>query len=129
MILEINITVRQDPCFYMMWVERKQYLFEAIRSAILTEYKLHAQINWIVLILQKQWKMKSQCQRSLQKSESVAVRNVSEFRIFSCIFFPVFGVNTEIYSVNLRLQWKYGKMWTRKTAHLDTFNFQCLLRD
>ena len=28
-------------------------------------------------------------------------------------YFPVFGLNREIYSVNLCIQFKYGKIWTR----------------
>ena len=48
------------------------------------------------------------------------VKNV-QMRTFSGPYFPVFGLNTEIYSVNLRIQSKYRKIRTRKTPHLDDF--------
>ena len=34
--------------------------------------------------------------------------------------FPAFGLNTEIYSLNLRIQSKCGKMRTRKTPNTNT---------
>ena len=42
-------------------------------------------------------------------------------RSFSCSHFSAFGLNTEIYSVNLRIQPKPGKIRTRKTRSTDTF--------
>ena len=42
-------------------------------------------------------------------------------RSFSGPYFPVFGLNTEIYSVNLRIQSECGKIQTRKTQNTDTF--------
>ena len=59
---------------------------------------------------------------------------VSEYGVFSGPYFPVFGLNTEIYSVNLLIQFglnkeitgKYGvnagKYGTEKTPYLDTFH-------
>ena len=43
------------------------------------------------------------------------------FRSFSGPYFPAFGLNTEIYSVNLRIQFVCGKIRTRKTPNTDTF--------
>ena len=40
---------------------------------------------------------------------------------FSGPYFPAFGLNTDIYSVNLRIQSKCGKIRTRKTRNTDTF--------
>ena len=40
---------------------------------------------------------------------------------FSGPYFPVFGMNTKIYGINLRIQSKYGKIRTRETPYLDTF--------
>ena len=37
-------------------------------------------------------------------------------------YFPVFILKTEIYSVNLRIQFEYRKIRTRKTPYLDTFH-------
>ena len=36
--------------------------------------------------------------------------------------FPAFGLNTERYSVSLRVQSECGKMWTRITPNTDTFH-------
>ena len=40
---------------------------------------------------------------------------------FSGKYFPVFGMNTEIYRVNLPIQDKCKKKRTRKTPNMDTF--------
>ena len=45
----------------------------------------------------------------------------SVFGVFSGPYFPAFGLNMEIFSVNLRIQSKCGKIWTRKTQNTDTF--------
>ena len=42
-------------------------------------------------------------------------------RSFSGPYFPAFGLNTEIYSVSLRIQFECGKIRTRKTPNTDTF--------
>ena len=40
---------------------------------------------------------------------------------FSGSYFPAFGLNTEIYHVNLRIQSECAKIWTGKTPNIDTF--------
>ena len=50
--------------------------------------------------------------KTLSFNISVALK-VSKYRVFSGPYFPVFGLNTEIYSVHLRPE---------KTPHLDTFH-------
>ena len=47
---------------------------------------------------------------------------VSYDGVFSGPYFPVFGLNMEIYSVNLRIQPEYGKIWTRKNSVLGHFS-------
>ena len=42
-------------------------------------------------------------------------------RSFSVPYFLAFGLNTEIYSVNLCIQSECGKIWTRKTPHMNIF--------
>ena len=42
-------------------------------------------------------------------------------RSYSGPYFPAFGLNTERYSVSLRIQSKYGKIWTRITPNTDSF--------
>ena len=41
---------------------------------------------------------------------------VSKNGVFSGLYFLVFGLNTEIYCVNFRIQYKYGKIRTRKNS-------------
>ena len=41
-------------------------------------------------------------------------------RSYSSRHFPAFGVNTERYSVSLRIQSDCGKIWTRITPYTDT---------
>ena len=45
-----------------------------------------------------------------------------QIRSFSGLHFPIFGLNTGVYSVNFRIQSEYRKIWTRKTPCLDTFH-------
>ena len=40
---------------------------------------------------------------------------------YSAPSFPAFGLNTEIYSVFLHIQWRCGKIRTRITRNADTF--------
>ena len=42
-------------------------------------------------------------------------------RIFSAPYFPAFELNTERYSVSLRIQSKWGKMRNKKTPNTDNF--------
>ena len=48
------------------------------------------------------------------------VKNV-QMQSFPGPYFPPFGLNTEIYGVNLRILFQCEKMPTRKTPYLDTF--------
>ena len=43
-------------------------------------------------------------------------------KTFFCPYFPVFGLNTDIYSVNLRIQSKCGKIRTRKSSVFGHFS-------
>ena len=53
--------------------------------------------------------------------KSVQIRNFF-WSVFSCLYFPVFGLNTEIYSVHLRIQPKYRKKQTRKNSAFEHFS-------
>ena len=46
---------------------------------------------------------------------------VSKYGVFSGQYFPVFGLNAEIYGVNLRIQSEYRKIRTRKNAVCGRF--------
>ena len=48
----------------------------------------------------------------------VIALKLSKYGIFSGPYFPVFGLSTEIYSVNLRFQSEYGP---EKIPYLDVF--------
>ena len=43
-------------------------------------------------------------------------------RSFSGSYFPAFELNTERYSLSLRIQLKYEKIRTKKTPNTDTFH-------
>ena len=49
----------------------------------------------------------------------------ARIRKFPGPYFPAFGLNSERYSVTVRIQSKYGKIWTRKIAAMDTFHAVC----
>ena len=46
---------------------------------------------------------------------------MSKYGIFSGPYFPAFGLNTERYSVSLRIQSEYGKIRTRKNSVFGHF--------
>ena len=48
-------------------------------------------------------------------------------RSYSGLYFPAFGLNTERYSVSLRIQSECGKMRTRITPNTDTFHAVMLM--
>ena len=50
-----------------------------------------------------------------------SLRKRCQFRSYSGLYFPAFGLNTERYSVSLRIQSKCGKIRTRITPNTDTF--------
>ena len=47
---------------------------------------------------------------------------MSKYGVFSGLYFPVFGLNTEIYSVNLRIQSEYRIIRTRKNSIFGDFS-------
>ena len=53
-------------------------------------------------------------------SKNHCVKNV-RIRSFSWTHFPTFGLNTDIYEVNLRVYSECRKIRTRKTPNTDTF--------
>ena len=49
------------------------------------------------------------------------LRKVSKYGVIPGPYFPVFGVNTEIYGVNLRIRSGCRKIWIKITPYLDNF--------
>ena len=47
---------------------------------------------------------------------------MSKYGVFSGPCFPVFGLNTEVYGVNLRIQSEYRKIRTRKNSVFGHFS-------
>ena len=43
-------------------------------------------------------------------------------RSFFGLYYPAFGLNPESYSVSLRIQSEFGKIWTRKTPNTNIFH-------
>ena len=58
-------------------------------------------------------------QNYVQKFFSTA-QKVSKYGVFSGPYFAAFGLNTDIYSVNFRIQSECGKIWTRKKLRIWT---------
>ena len=48
--------------------------------------------------------------------------NVSKYVVISGPYFPVFGLKTEIYEVNIRIQSKYRKIRTRNNSVFGHFS-------
>ena len=47
---------------------------------------------------------------------------MSKYGVISGPYFTVFGLNTEIYFINLRIQSKYRKIWTRNNSVFGHFS-------
>ena len=60
--------------------------------------------------------------KNLLFSDATTVRKMSKYRVFSGLYFSAFGLNTEIYSVNLHIQSEYGKIQTRKSSVFGQFS-------
>ena len=49
-------------------------------------------------------------------------QKVFKYGVYSGPYFPVFGLNTDMYSVNLRFQSEYRKLLTRKNSVFGHFS-------
>ena len=61
------------------------------------------------------------CSQYLFRLDIKTAQENVRIRSFSGPYFPAFGLNTEIYRVNLYIQSECGKIRTRKTPNIDTF--------
>ena len=57
-----------------------------------------------------------------QKKHIYTAWKVSKYGVISSPYFPVFGLNTEIYEVNLRIQSEYRKIRTRNNSVFGYFS-------
>ena len=69
-----------------------------------------------------------QCFFSFTVSKECTGWKVSKCGGFSGPYFPAFGLNTEIYSVNLRIESEYRKMQTRKNSVFGHFSRSVILQ-
>ena len=53
--------------------------------------------------------------------QSITLRKKYPYLEFSGPYTPAFGLNAEIYRVNIRIQSECGKVQTGKTPNFDTF--------
>ena len=57
-----------------------------------------------------------------KRLRSVTTWKVPESKVSSGLYFPVFGLNTGIYSLNLRIESEYEKIQTRENSVLGRFS-------
>ena len=60
--------------------------------------------------------------RIMKLTKTTTAWKVFKYGVFSGPYFSVFGLNTEIYRVNLRIQFKYRKIRTRKNSVFGHFS-------
>ena len=60
-------------------------------------------------------------EKKSERTEISIAWKVSKYKVFSCPYFSVFWLNTEI-RVNLRIQSKHGKIQTRKSSVFGYFS-------
>ena len=75
-----------------------------------------------VKVFEYLWLEKDQFQSMYHLTKHTAWK-VSKYRVFSGPYFPVFGLNTEIYGVNLRIHSEYRKIRTRKNSVFEHFSY------
>ena len=61
-------------------------------------------------------------QKFVFNNSGITAWRVFKYGVFSSPYFPLFGLNTEIYGVNLRIISEYGKIWTRKISVFGHFS-------
>ena len=97
---------------YNVWPKKVQRSYLSWHWRVMQNLKK----NWLVA-----WKITwGIWQIFIKTLESVTVWKVSKDGVFPGVYFPVFGLNMEIYVVNLRIQSKYGKIRSRKKAVFGT---------
>ena len=58
----------------------------------------------------------------LRFQKLITTWKVPKYGAYSGPYFPAFGLNTEVYCVNLHIQSEYGKIWTRKNSVFRHFS-------
>ena len=65
--------------------------------------------------------------RQTEGQFAVCCLKIVRIRGFSCPYFPVFGLTKNICSINLCIQFEYGKYGPRKTPNWETLHESCVL--
>ena len=86
-------------------------LLYLIKQSKIFRIKLHNKQNYLIVLTD-----------DLGKGIMTIAWKVSKYEVFPGPYFPVFGLNTEVYSVNLRIQYENRKYGPEKTPYLDTFH-------
>ena len=107
--------------FYKCWFTYLFILFVCIENfrilSGLSQIPLFGQAS--LLVLNFRWSHNS-LTHSLKNCSPhvISMREKSpNMEFFSGPYYPVFRLNTEIYSVNLLIQYEYGKIQTRKNSY------------
>ena len=69
------------------------------------------------------------CQRYMNSSIEYPLLKISEYGVFSGLYFPVFVLNVEIYSAYFRIQSEQGEIRTKKAPHLNTFEAMIMITE
>ena len=85
------------------------WAYDSVKSSWLPSGQKHWRIEWSMLV-------ELYCPFAAHCVKSVQMRN------FSGPYFPVIGLNTEIYSVNLLTKCEYRKIRTRKNSVFGHFS-------
>ena len=89
------------------------YIFSRLQKILKTNNVISGDINYTNECKSLQ---NLKCVKSKHYIKSVRIRSVSGRH------FLAFGLNTEVYSVNLRIQSEYGKMQTRKAPKTESYH-------
>ena len=111
---------------------RSQLFYKKVVLKVFTKFTgkqapvLELVFLWILWNFSERFFEEYICATSTEVKKSMTISNtvwkVSKYEVFSGPYFPVFGLNMEIYCVSLRDQSKYGKIRARKTPYLDPFH-------
>ena len=89
--------------------------------------QIHSKLQiWSHLL--KKYLMENFCAVLRVRISMSTLPNIFNIWSISGPHFPTFGLNTEIYSANLRIQSKWRKMRARKTPNTDNFHVVTLSR-
>ena len=96
----MSLIIMNETFWNFTWTDKRSFslseISEVANGKLVFEIRISKSIIWI-------------------EYQSTAWK-VSKYGVCSGPYFPVFGLNTEIYEVNFRIQSEYGKMRTRKNS-------------